>query len=237
MSFKAREKERRCKIAMERDRKAQRGGTGSARHYLTLVSRNCCCNNPDCGRPLRRDAECVYRHEPREILCVACADRREIRYRPSARWEQANVTQSGKRRRKGGDQRPSTQAKRKTSSPRRTAAASAPTRAEIESARHTRDQLAAWGVKWPPRKGWRKRLLREADQRDGISPADPTSPTQPAVCSSDDRDDSRVCTGDYVAGELHRCWPEWTWDGAAFVRSDLADPTPTPDTDAHVGSP
>jgi hypothetical protein len=28
--------------------------------------------------------------------------------------------------------------------------------------------------------------------------------------------------GDYIAGELHRCWPEWTWDGSAFVRSTAA---------------
>ena len=38
-----------------------------------------------------------------------------------------------------------------------------PTRAEIESARQTRAQLAEWGVPWPPPRGWRKRLLREAD--------------------------------------------------------------------------
>jgi hypothetical protein len=38
-----------------------------------------------------------------------------------------------------------------------------PTDAEIEAARTpaggwTREQLAAWGVPWPPPKGWRKNL-------------------------------------------------------------------------------
>lgn len=40
----------------------------------------------------------------------------------------------------------------------------APTAAEIEAAMTpsggwTRDQLAAWGVPWPPPKGWKRRLL------------------------------------------------------------------------------
>jgi hypothetical protein len=31
----------------------------------------------------------VFRKVPQEALCVACADRAEIRYRPSARWEKS----------------------------------------------------------------------------------------------------------------------------------------------------
>lgn len=51
-----------------------------------------------------------------------------------------------------------------------------PTRAEIESVRHTRSQLAAWGVPWPPPKGWKSRLLVEAGElkpraRDAIDDA------------------------------------------------------------------
>lgn len=43
-----------------------------------------------------------------------------------------------------------------------------PTVEEIEAARtpgggHTRDQLAEWGVAWPPPKGWRKRLIAQAE--------------------------------------------------------------------------
>jgi hypothetical protein len=42
-----------------------------------------------------------------------------------------------------------------------------PTLQEIEAAKTpaggwTREQLAQWGVPWPPPKGWKKRLLREA---------------------------------------------------------------------------
>lgn len=42
-----------------------------------------------------------------------------------------------------------------------------PTAAEIEAAKSprggwTRAQLAEWGVPWPPPKGWKQRLLRQA---------------------------------------------------------------------------
>ena len=92
MSFKSREKKRRYKAATKRDRKVQRNSYPD-RHYLTIVSRAGCCN--DCGAPLRPGKECVYRREPREILCKNCADLRKIRYRPSRRREKANrrVTQ------------------------------------------------------------------------------------------------------------------------------------------------
>jgi hypothetical protein len=76
-----------------------------------------------------------------------------------------------------------------------------PTRTEIERARHTRAQLAEWGIPWPPPKGWRKRLLRAADRRDGTKTAKANG----------------VRTGPYRVGGRHRCWPEWTWDGEAFV--------------------
>jgi hypothetical protein len=46
-----------------------------------------------------------------------------------------------------------------------------PTRDEIESARNTRAQLAEWGVGWPPPKGWRKKLLRVADEISGRTAA------------------------------------------------------------------
>ena len=34
-----------------------------------------------------------------------------------------------------------------------------PSPEEIAAVRHTRAQLAEWGVPWPPPKGWRKRLI------------------------------------------------------------------------------
>ena len=86
--------------------------------------------------------------------------------------------------------------------------AARPTRAEIDAGRTprgawTKAQLAEWGVPWPPPKGWRKRLLA-------------------AVEPGDDSEQGRVGAGPYTAGERHRCWPEWTWDGAAFVRTSTA---------------
>jgi hypothetical protein len=79
-----------------------------------------------------------------------------------------------------------------------------PTPAEIDAARTprgswTKAQLAEWGVPWPPPRGWRKRLLAAAEQPAG------------------DPEQKRVKVGPYMAGERHRCWPEWTWDGSAFV--------------------
>jgi RNase P subunit RPR2 len=91
MSFKSREKKRQlragAKIAMTHGKNIQREHYKD-RHYLTLVSRNASCNS--CGSPLRSGKECVYRFEPREILCKECADARKIPYRTSQRWEKAN---------------------------------------------------------------------------------------------------------------------------------------------------
>lgn len=78
-----------------------------------------------------------------------------------------------------------------------------PTRAEIDAARWTKAQLAEWGVPWPPPKGWRRRLLA------AVEPARRSGP----------RSGRGPRTDTYSVGERHRCWPEWTWDGAAFVRT------------------
>jgi hypothetical protein len=77
-------------------------------------------------------------------------------------------------------------------------------RREIENARHTKAQLAQWGVPWPPPKGWRKRLLQVADKRDETSVS---------------RQIIRPKQQPYKPGELHRVWPEWRWDGEKFRRA------------------
>jgi len=87
MSYKTREKKRRRKIATEKARAHQRENYAD-RHYLTIVSRSACCNN--CGSSLRAGGECVYRYEPREILCKDCADAQGLHYRPSRSWERRN---------------------------------------------------------------------------------------------------------------------------------------------------
>jgi hypothetical protein len=94
VSFKSREKKRRAKLAIaksQRDNKEKM----ATRHYLTIVSRHCSCN--ECGCSLREGRECVYRHTPREILCKRCAQARGCRPRPSERWERE---QARKRQRK-----------------------------------------------------------------------------------------------------------------------------------------
>lgn len=76
-----------------------------------------------------------------------------------------------------------------------------PTRAEIHAAgTPTKAQLAEWGIPWPPPRGWRKGLLAAAEP-------------------AGDADTGRVRDAPYEAGERHRCWPDWTWNGAAFVRA------------------
>lgn len=94
MSYKSREKKRRARIAQASGRREQRAKFAD-RHYLTIVSRSACCNK--CGGSLREGAECVYRHTPREILCVQCADLEQIYYRPSMRWERSQRPRNWKR--------------------------------------------------------------------------------------------------------------------------------------------
>jgi hypothetical protein len=88
MSFKSREKKRRIRAAQADNRRKH-----PERWYLTIVSRSCCCNA--CGGSLRDGAECVYRHEPREILCFSCAQGRKVPYRLSLKWERRNRKRKG----------------------------------------------------------------------------------------------------------------------------------------------
>ena len=84
MSFKSREKKRAAKLAIAKSR-TENKETMAGRHYLTVVSRHCCCN--ECGGSLQEGREAVYRHAPKEILCKQCAAVRQLRPRPSERWE------------------------------------------------------------------------------------------------------------------------------------------------------
>lgn len=85
MSFKSREKKRRRKLAIANAR-AKHGETMASRHYLTPVSMNCCCNR--CGKSLRAGKDdVVYRHTPRELLCLECATAESVEYRTSRKWD------------------------------------------------------------------------------------------------------------------------------------------------------
>ena len=84
MSYKSREKKRRAKAAISKCR-SENIDTIKGRHYITIVTRACCCNHG--GERLAKGDDCVFRYEPKEILCVNCATVLEIKYRPSQRWE------------------------------------------------------------------------------------------------------------------------------------------------------
>ncbi len=88
MSFQSRQKKRRYKRVEAKNRAARRAPETARRWFLTLAKkpgRFACC-----GRRFERGAEVVYRHEPREVRCLRCADRERVPYRPSIRWERAN---------------------------------------------------------------------------------------------------------------------------------------------------
>jgi hypothetical protein len=88
MSYQAREKKRRHK-RIEAKARHRRSPESAKRWFLTLAKKpgkfSCC------GAGFQRGAEIVYQHEPREVRCVRCADRRDDSkgYRPSLRWERA----------------------------------------------------------------------------------------------------------------------------------------------------
>jgi hypothetical protein len=87
MGYRQRERKRRMKrvAAGAAQRQSRENASAAARHWLTVVTERCCCN--ECAGILAVGRECVYRHTPREILCIRCAQRQSISYRPSLRWE------------------------------------------------------------------------------------------------------------------------------------------------------
>ena len=84
MGYQHRERKRRARLAQSSSRREQRSKYPD-RHYLTIVSRACCCNHG--GERLREGDGCVFRFQPKEILCLNCATVLGIKYRPSMRWE------------------------------------------------------------------------------------------------------------------------------------------------------
>ena len=88
MSFQSRQKKRRYK-RIEGKAKKRRTAETARRWFLTLAKKPGRCMR--CGVSFDRAAEVVYRHEPRAIRCVRCAERDpESRgFRPSLRWERA----------------------------------------------------------------------------------------------------------------------------------------------------
>jgi hypothetical protein len=88
VSFKQREAKRKKRAALARGRVPGKP-SAAERWWLTLGVRKACCARPECRRIIAEGQEMVYRHAPREVLCVACADRERVFYRPSTRWERS----------------------------------------------------------------------------------------------------------------------------------------------------
>lgn len=92
MGFKQRERKRRQRkariLAKNVAKASHKMGGNSGRWWLTPVEQTTCCARH--GGVLRPGKDMVYRHTPREALCLACADREGIAYRPSRRWEDAH---------------------------------------------------------------------------------------------------------------------------------------------------
>lgn len=90
MGFRQREKKRKKKAAVAlAQAESRRSGSSSGKFWLTLVTQKTCCAK--CGGILVVGREMVYRAQPREALCVACADGRGVFYRPSVRWEKETL--------------------------------------------------------------------------------------------------------------------------------------------------
>ena len=88
MSWRARERKRKMRKSQEVSKaSAVRTGSSSKRYWLTVVTTKTCCAS--CGGILVIGGEMVYRHVPRESLCVPCATSARIFYRPSLRWERS----------------------------------------------------------------------------------------------------------------------------------------------------
>jgi hypothetical protein len=88
MGYRQRERRRKRRAAMKgAQQEARASGSSAKKWWRTLVSRSTCCAR--CGRVLREGREMIYRHTPREALCLDCAERAKVRSRPSRRWEEA----------------------------------------------------------------------------------------------------------------------------------------------------
>jgi hypothetical protein len=71
--------------------KREHQATIAGRHYLTFAKGKCSCAR--CGGVQDTGREVVYRHKPREILCLACAESSGLKVQPSLKWEAARRMQ------------------------------------------------------------------------------------------------------------------------------------------------
>lgn len=95
MGFKARERKRKKRAATNAAQAAARAsGSSAGKWWLTIATRDGCCAR--CAGIQRVGHEIVYRHCPREVLCLLCAESDlTVKPRPSLRWEREH---GGRRR-------------------------------------------------------------------------------------------------------------------------------------------
>lgn len=92
MSYKSRQKKRIINASKHANREVM-----ARRWYLTICTRDTCCAR--CAGVLRIGGEMVYRHTPRESLCVLCSELDSaIKPRPSTSWESASRRARGSSR-------------------------------------------------------------------------------------------------------------------------------------------
>ena len=87
MSHQTKERERREKVAERQVKRAHRSEETRSRHFLTIAKRTTKCER--CPRRLLTGDEFIYRHDPRQVLCVDCATALGVKWWTSRRWEQA----------------------------------------------------------------------------------------------------------------------------------------------------
>lgn len=89
MGYRQRQRRRKRHAAQQAaQREARESGSSREKWWLTVCVVATACAR--CGAMLRAGVELVYRREPRESLCLPCAERdSDVRgsYRPSVQWE------------------------------------------------------------------------------------------------------------------------------------------------------
>jgi hypothetical protein len=95
MGFKSRERKRKRRAATRAAQTTARvSGSSAGKWWLTIAIRDGCCAR--CAGVQRVGHEIVYRHSPRVVLCLLCAESDlPVKPRPSLRWEREH----GRRRR------------------------------------------------------------------------------------------------------------------------------------------
>lgn len=155
MSYTTRENKRKAKVTdAKREtviRSRHRDPKTQTRWFLTIASRKSKCKR--CGGRLRPGREIVFRFEPKTVFCPDCAQLEKIDFRHSQRWEKSRRKKKAKPKQKAITYTPTELVAELVIEASIARNCTAPTGA------WTRSQFAAWGIPYPPPKGWRRELV------------------------------------------------------------------------------